>query len=88
MQNRMTYFPPLFALVPVPYEALLDAGIEIGDPLQFTVDDGSITMELIRKDDMDNICPDTSEHCPRILLDYGSECNNCPYYDNEENEVL
>ena len=34
----MTHKPPLFALVPVPYEALVDAGIEIGEPLQFTAE--------------------------------------------------
>lgn len=38
MQNQMTHKPPLFALVPVPYEALVDAGIEIGEPLQFTAE--------------------------------------------------
>ena len=44
MQNQMKN-QPLFALVPVPYEALVDAGIEIGDPLQFTVEKGKVTME-------------------------------------------
>ena len=44
MQNQMKSQPPLFALVPVPYEALVDAGIEIGDPLQFTVEKGIVTM--------------------------------------------
>ena len=48
MQNQMKN-QPLFALVPVPYEALVDAGIEIGDPLQFTVEEGKITFSLTLK---------------------------------------
>lgn len=43
----MTHKPPLFALVPVPYEALVDAGIEIGEPLQFAAEKKRITMECI-----------------------------------------
>lgn len=48
MQNQMKSQPPLFALVPVPYEALVDAGIEIGDPLQFTVEKGIPAMSIPR----------------------------------------
>ena len=55
MQNQMKN-QPLFALVPVPYEALVDAGIEIGDPLQFTVEEGKVTMEKIFPEDMDFVC--------------------------------
>lgn len=74
MQNQMKSQPPLFALVPVPYEALVDAGIEIGDPLQFTVEEGKVTMEKISPEDMDFVCDGNCEACP---------CkNNC-----ERNEV-
>ena len=55
MQNQMKN-QPLFALVPVPYEALVDAGIEIGDPLQFTVEKGKVTMEKISPEDMNFVC--------------------------------
>ena len=58
MQNQMKN-QPLFALVPVPYEALVDAGIEIGDPLQFTVEEGKITMERLLLD-----CIGGCEACP------------------------
>ena len=64
MQNQMKSQPPLFALVPVPYEALVDAGIEIGDPLQFTVEKGKVTMEKISSEDMDFVCDGNCEGCP------------------------
>lgn len=46
MQNQMKN-QPLICAGSVPYEALVDAGIEIGDPLQFTVEEGKITMERL-----------------------------------------
>ena len=64
MQNQMKSQPPLFALVPVPYEALVDAGIEIGDPLQFTVEKGKVTMEKISPEDMDFVCDGNCEAVP------------------------
>ena len=77
MQNQMKS-QPLFALVPVPYEALVDAGIEIGDPLQFTVEDGKVTMEKISPEDMDFVCDGNCEGCPMLLLDCTGECAVCP----------
>ena len=88
MQNQMTHKPPLFALVPVPYEALVDAGIEIGDPLQFTVEEGKVTMEKIFPEDMDFVCDGNCEGCPMLLLDCIGGCEACPCKNNcERNEV-
>lgn len=89
MQNQMTHQPPLFALVPVPYEALVDAGIEIGEPLQFTVEVGKITLEHISPDEMDFVCDGNCEQCPMILLDCTGECAVCPCNENcDESEVF
>lgn len=78
MQNQMTHQPPLFALVPVPYEALVDAGIEIGEPLQFAVEEGKITMEHISTKEVDFVCDGNCDECPMILLDCTGECADCP----------
>ena len=67
MQNQITKKPPLFALIPVPYEALLDAGIEIGNPLQFLVEEGRITMEQIIPNEVDYVCDGNCQECPMIL---------------------
>ena len=84
MQNQMKSQPPLFALVPVPYEALVDAGIEIGDPLQFTVEKGKVTMEKISPEDMDFVCDGNM-----LLLDCTGECAVCPCNDFcDESEVF
>ena len=89
MQNQMKSQPPLFALVPVPYEALVDAGIEIGDPLQFTVEKGKVTMEKISPEDMDFVCDGNCEGCPMLLLDCTGECAVCPCNDFcDESEVF
>jgi bifunctional DNA-binding transcriptional regulator/antitoxin component of YhaV-PrlF toxin-antitoxin module len=74
MQNQMKSQPPLFALVPVPYEVLVDAGIEIGDPLQFIVEKGKVTMEKISPEDMNFVCDGNCEGCPMLLLDCTGEC--------------
>ena len=88
MQNQMKS-QPLFALVPVPYEALVDAGIEIGDPLQFTVKEGKVTMEKISPEDMDFVCDGNCEGCPMLLLDCTGECAVCPCNDFcDESEVF
>ena len=42
----------------------MDAGIEIGDPLQFTVEEGKVTMEKISPEDMDFVCDGNCEGCP------------------------
>ena len=78
MQNQMKSQPPLFALVPVPYEALVDAGIEFGDPLQFTVVKGKVTREKISPEDMNFVCDGNCEGCPMLLLDCTGECAVCP----------
>lgn len=78
MQNQMKSQPPLFALVPVPYEALVDAGIEISEPLQFTVGEGKVTMEKISPEDMDFACDGNCEDCPMLLLDCTGKCAVCP----------
>ncbi len=89
MQNQMTHKPPLFALVPVPYEALVDAGIEIGEPLQFTAEKKRITMECISSDEVDFVCGSNCEHCPMTLLDCTGKCAACPCNENcDESEVL
>ena len=89
MQNQMKSQPPLFALVPVPYEALVDAGIEIGDPLQFTVEKGKVTMEKISPEAMDFVCDGNCEGCPMLLLDCTGECAVWPCNDFcDESEVF
>lgn len=89
MQNQMKNQQPLFVLVPVPYEALVDAGIEIGEPLQFTVEEGKITMEKISPEDMDFVCDANCEDCPMLLLDCTGECAACPCNDIcDESEVF
>ena len=89
MQNQIKSQPPLFALVPVPYEALVDAGIEIGDPLQFTVEEGKITMEHISMDETDFVCDGNCEKCPMTLLDCTGECAACPCNQNcDESEAF
>ena len=55
MQNQMKKLPPLYALVPVPYEALEDAGIEMGDPLQFTAIEGKIIIQQIPPEEIEII---------------------------------
>lgn len=89
MQNQMKNQQPLFVLVPVPYEALVDAGIEIGELLQFTVEEGKITMEKISHEDMNFVCDGNCEGCPMLLLDCTGECAVCPCNQNcDESEAL
>ena len=89
MQNQMKNQQPLFVLVPVPYEALVDAGIEIGEPLQFTVEEGKITMEHISLDETDFVCDGNCEKCPMILPDCTGECAACPCNQNcDESEAF
>ena len=78
MQNQMKSQPPLFALVPVAYEGLEDSGIEIGDPLQFTVEKGKVTMAELSPADMNFVCDGNCEGCPMLLLDCTGECAVCP----------
>ena len=78
MQNQMKKQPPLFALVPVPYEAIVDADIEIGDPLQFLVEEGRITMEQIVPSDADLVCDGNCSECPLSLPDGLSCCEAQP----------
>ena len=66
MQNQMKN-QPLFALVPVPYEALVDAGIEIGDPLQFTVEEGKITMERLVPEEIAGTARTARCSCSTVL---------------------
>lgn len=88
MQNQMKNQQPLFALVPVPYEALVDAGIEIGDPLQFTVEEGKITMERLVPEDIEIVCNCNCQDCPMLLLDCIGGCEACPCKNNcERSEV-
>ena len=87
--QKMTKQPPLFALVPVPYEALIDAGIDICEPLQFAVEDGRITMEPISpQEEIDYFCENARRDCPRICCDRLSSHGTCPIHNNnDENEV-
>ena len=83
MQNQMKN-QPLFALVPVPYEALVDAGIEIGDPLQFTVEEGKITMERLVPEEIEIVCSGNCQDCPMLLLDCIGGCEACLCKNNCE----
>lgn len=86
--QKMTKQPPLFALVPVPYEALVDAGIDICEPLQFVVEEGRITMEHIPEYETDNICGSTRRECPRACCNCYCGCDASPCNNkNDENEV-
>ena len=89
MQNRIKAKPPLFALVPVPYEALVEAEIELGQPMQFTVTGGKITMEHIVPNETDFDCGGSCEDCPLFLLDCAGDCAGCPYNkDHDESEAF
>lgn len=88
MQNQMNKKQPLFALVPVPYEAIEDAGIEIGAPLQFSAEKGRITMEHISRSDVDYVCDGNCDGCPISLLNCSEECAACPCKDHcDKSEV-
>lgn len=39
--------PPLFVRLDVPYEVLLDSGIDPGGALQFTAEEGKLTVEQL-----------------------------------------
>ena len=78
MQTKITGQTPLFALVPVPYEVLADADIDVNEPLQFTADNGRITIENISAEDIDIICGGNCGSCPAILIDCTGKCAICP----------
>ena len=87
MQDQMKQ-PPLYALVPVPYEALMDAGIEPGKLLQFTVDEGKITMEQLVPEGIEIVCSGNCQDCPMLLRDCIGGCKACPCKNNcERSEV-
>ena len=88
MQNQMTNREPVFVLVPMPYEVLADAGIDAGEPLQFTVEEGRITIEQIDLNDLDIVCDGNCRECPLLAHSCLGCCDVCPCNKNcERSEV-
>lgn len=88
MQNQMTNREPVFVLAPIPYEVLTDAGIDIDKPLQFTVEEGRITMEQIDLNDLDIVCDGNCRECLLLAHSCPGCCEVCPCNKNcERSEV-
>ena len=89
MQNPMKNPQPLYVLLPVPFEALEDAGIGVGDLMQFTVADGRLIMERVDPKEADLVCDGDCESCPLHTVDCDGDCENCPCNKNcDESEVF
>ncbi len=87
MQNQMNNQKPLFALIPVPLEALANADLNAGDLLQVTAEDGKVTMERIDPREVHFVCDGDCDCCPVSEMD--CQCEDCPCYENcEEGEVF
>ena len=65
--------PPLFVRLDVPYEVLLDSGIDPGGALQFTAEEVKLTVEQIGRDSAFS-CTGDCEAC----LYCGGNCQVCP----------
>ena len=76
MKNFSQDCPPLFVQLDVPYEVLLDSGIDPGGALQFTAEEGRITVEQIDRDSAFS-CTGDCEACP-MLFYCGGDCQTCP----------
>lgn len=63
MKNFSQDGPPLFVRLDVPYEVLLDSGIDPGGALQFTAEEGKLTVEQIDRDSAFP-CTGDCEACP------------------------
>lgn len=88
MQNQMTSKEPLFVLVPIPHEVLTESGIDIGEALQFTVENGRITIEQIDLNDLDIVCDGNCRECPLLAHSCPGCCEVCPCNKNcERSEV-
>ena len=60
----------------------------IGDPLQFTVEEGRITMERLVPEEIEIVCSGNCQECPMLLLDCIGGCEACPCKNNcERSEV-
>ena len=89
MQDKLKRKLPLFELVPVPYEALVETEIDVGAPLQFTVCGGRITMEQAPSENIDFVCDDDCDERPMQRNDCSGDCNGCPCNMNcDESEVI
>ncbi len=89
MQDSRMKHPPLFVLVPVPYEAIVDSEIDLDEPLQFTVENGKITMEELEDDEINFVCDGHCGSCPMIFLATNEDCRKDIYHDDcRKREVL
>lgn len=89
MQNPISDQTPMFVLLPVPFEALEEADIGIGDLLQFTATDGKLIMERVNPQEVNFVCDGDCDNCPVSETDCNGDCADCPCNDTcDESEVF
>lgn len=68
---------PTFALLAVPGEVLAEAGIDSGGMVQFTAEQGKITVEQVDPAEADLVCAGNCDTCP-LLFRCSGQCGRCP----------
>ena len=78
MQNKKIGKGYVFLAVPV--EVIEESGIKDGQVLEFTAEDGKITVQTV-KDGSDYVCDGDCENCPFNVMDCDENCEKCPCYE-------
>ena len=70
-----------FVLLAVPMEVIAEAGITEGQVLEFTTEEGKMTVAVVDPTD-DFACDGDCESCPVHETECDGNCENCPCYKN------
>ena len=81
MQNKKVGVGYMFLAIPM--EIVTKSGICDGQVLEFTAEQGKISIRTV-EDTSDFVCDGDCENCPINETDCDGDCENCPCYEDCE----
>lgn len=81
MQNQKVREEYMFLAIPM--EVIEESGVKDGQVLEFTAEEGKITIQTV-DDTSDFVCDKDCENCPINETDCDGDCENCPCYEGCE----